>query len=135
MLDSDPEMLIVGRYLRRARRYSGKSQHRLALDSNVSQSMVSRTERGLAPGMRLERFVAIAESLGRLFPLGMCPHDHECAWQPIKPPVHQTSAVERLLAILLAPDTREPEAPDGPVTLDDSLVGSVDDVLDDKETP
>ena len=128
-------MLIVGRYLRRARRYSGKSQHRLALDSNVSQSMVSRTERGLAPGMRLERFVAMAGSLGRLFPLGVCPHDHECGWQPVRPPAHQASAVERLLAVLLAPDTKAAGDSNASVIVDDLLVGSVDDAVDGNEKP
>ncbi len=49
------------------------------------QSMVSRTERARAPAMGLERFVDMCVVLGRLFPLGACPHDHECGWQPIRP--------------------------------------------------
>jgi len=36
--------------------------------------------------MALERFVDMCLVLGRLFPLGVCPHDHSCGWQPAKPP-------------------------------------------------
>ena len=51
--------------------------------------------------MQLERLTTLGEVLGRAFPLGFCPHEHECAWQPIKPPEHQTTDVERLLKLLL----------------------------------
>ena len=67
--------------------------------------MVSRFERGFAPGMRTEKLVAIARALDRLFPFGTCPHDHECAWQPIRPPQHQVTAAEELIASILAPAT------------------------------
>lgn len=103
-LEPDPRLVFVGRYLRRARRYAGKSQQRVANESGVTQSQVSRAERGLAPAMGLIRLVMMSETLGRLFPLGTCPHDHECAWQPIRPPEHRTTAVERLLTLLAEPD-------------------------------
>lgn len=89
--------------------------------------MVSRAERGVAPGMGLKRLVMMSEPLGRLFPLGTCPHDHECAWQPIKPPEHVVSDVERLLALLMTPsDEKESDSnifegdpPTSRVTVDD----------------
>jgi transcriptional regulator with XRE-family HTH domain len=110
-LAPDPKLVLIGRYLRRARRYAQKSQQRVADETGVTQSMVSRAERGLAPGMRFVRFARMCEALGRLFPLGACPHDHDCAWQPIKPPKHQTSAVERLIALLLDPNAESRQEP------------------------
>ena len=107
--------------------------------------MVSRAERGLAPAMGVGRLVRLCDALGRLFPLGACPHDHECAWQPIKPPERQTTAVERLVALLHNPwDELQPEPPDETrgepleeplisVTLDDLSVGSVHGPLDSDE--
>jgi transcriptional regulator with XRE-family HTH domain len=97
--EAEPDLIALGRYLRRARRYSGKSQARVALDANVSQSMVSRVERGVAPGMPLEKFVAVVKALGRLFPLGACPHGHECAWQLIRPPQRDKEAAERFVGV------------------------------------
>lgn len=151
-LAPDPALVIIGRYLRRARGYALKSQERVGHETGVSQSMVSRAERGLAPGMGFGRFVQMCEALGRLFPLGTCPHEHECAWQPIKPPQHRTTDVERLLALILDPDPNffdrptpdsevdRPVHADGPtwvppisVTLDDLSVGSEDDGADGSE--
>jgi hypothetical protein len=100
-LAPDPALVLVGRYLRRARRYARKSQQRVANESGVTQSMVSRAERGLAPGMSLLRLVKMCVPLDRLFPLGACPHDHDCAWQPIKPPERQSTAVSRLVEMIL----------------------------------
>jgi len=40
-------------------------------------------------------------ALGRLFPLGFCPHDHKCAWQPIRPPEQRTSDAQSLIDRLL----------------------------------
>lgn len=84
-LDAGTPLIHLGRYFRRSRAYSGLSQAHLAEKAGVSQSMVSRTERARAPAMALERFVDMCLVLGRLFPLGACPHDHECGWQPIRP--------------------------------------------------
>jgi DNA-binding XRE family transcriptional regulator len=84
-LDAGSPLVHVGRYLRRSRAYAGLSQAQLAAKAGVSQSMVSRAERARAPAMGLERFVDMCVVLGRLFPLGACPHDHECGWQPIRP--------------------------------------------------
>jgi hypothetical protein len=102
-LEPDPPLISVGRYFRRARLLAGLSQQRLADKARVSQSSVSRTERGLGPAMGFEHFVDMTVELDRLFPFGVCPHDHECPWQPIKPPEHQTTAVERLVEKILSP--------------------------------
>jgi transcriptional regulator with XRE-family HTH domain len=80
----DP-LVLLGRYLRRSRYFVEKSQQRLADDTGVSQSMISRAERGRAPSMRTDKLVALGGGLGRIFPLGCCPHNHDCAWQPARP--------------------------------------------------
>jgi hypothetical protein len=85
-LTPDAPLIHIGRYFRRSRAYAGISQTQLAGMANVTQSMVSRVERARAPGMAFERFVEMCLVLGRLFPLGTCPHDHRCGWQPIQPP-------------------------------------------------
>jgi DNA-binding XRE family transcriptional regulator len=85
-LTPDAPLIHIGRYFRRSRAYAGISQAQLAAKSSVSQSMVSRVERARAPGMAFERFVDMCLVLGRLFPFGVCPHDHRCGWQPIQPP-------------------------------------------------
>jgi DNA-binding XRE family transcriptional regulator len=86
LLSPDAPLVYIGRYFRRSRAYSGLSQDQLAGKADVSQSMVSRVERGRAPGMAFDRFVDMCLALGRLFPFGVCPHDHRCGWQPIAPP-------------------------------------------------
>jgi len=83
-LTPEPPLMLVGRYLWRARMLAGKTQQQVADETGVSQSMVSRAERAVAPGMPLDRFVAMCLALDRLFPFGVCPHDHECSWQPIR---------------------------------------------------
>lgn len=93
-------LVLTGRYLRRARRLASKTQQQLAAESGISQAMISRAERGRAPGMSLERFVRLCQPLGRLFPLGTCPHDHDCAWQPIKPPDAEQARAKKLLDYL-----------------------------------
>jgi hypothetical protein len=82
----DAPLIHIGRYFRRSRAYAGLSQVQLAGKANVTQSMVSRVERARAPAMAFERFVDMGLALGRLFPFGVCPHDHHCGWQPIQPP-------------------------------------------------
>ena len=81
----DAPLVLIGRYFRRSRAYAGISQTQLASMANVSQSMVSRLERARAPAMAFERFVDMGLVLGRLFPLGVCPHEHRCGWQPVPP--------------------------------------------------
>jgi transcriptional regulator with XRE-family HTH domain len=85
----DPETAgrsLLGRYIRRSRRLAGLTQQQLADKAGVSQSMVSRAERGLAPAMATVRLVRMVQPLARFFPFGVCPHDHNCSWQPVKPP-------------------------------------------------
>ena len=79
----DPHMIALGRMMRRARRLAGLSQDRVEAISGVSQSAISRFERGLAPGMTIERLLRIASAVGVSFPFGFCPHPHRCVWFPI----------------------------------------------------
>lgn len=62
------------------------SQTRLEEGSGVDQGLISRLERGLAPTTRVEKLVALSAALGRALPLGYCPHEHWCQWQPAPPP-------------------------------------------------
>jgi len=101
-LSPGPQLVLVGRYLWRARMLSGKTQQCVANESGVSQSMVSRAERAVAPGMPFERFVAMCQPLDRLFPLGVCPHDHECAWQPIQRDRVDADDASRFIAYLMS---------------------------------
>jgi transcriptional regulator with XRE-family HTH domain len=71
-----------GRLVRRARQCAGLSQQRLAERAAVSQTAVSRLERGVAPRLPLERLLALQQVLGGCLPLGVCPHEHTCIWQP-----------------------------------------------------
>jgi len=71
-----------GAALRRARHCAGLSQQRLALLAGVSQTLISRLERGQAAHVGLSRILAIQTALGGCLPLGFCPHDHACIWQP-----------------------------------------------------
>ena len=98
---SHAPFLVVGRYLRRSRRYAQLTQRALAAGAGISQSMVSRLERGRAPTAPFQRFLMAANALGRLFPLGFCPHDHRCAWQPIRPPEPRTGDAQRFIDRLL----------------------------------
>ena len=75
-----PEMVRVGARFRNGRHQLGISQRRLSELSKVSQSVISRFERGLVTGITAERLVRIANALGHAFPFGFCPHDHQCAW-------------------------------------------------------
>ena len=94
-------LVILGRYIRRSRRQRQITQAELAERAGVSQSMVSRIERGAAASVPLERFLAICMALGRLFPLGACPHDHPCAWVPVRIAERAQTDPERLLHALL----------------------------------
>jgi transcriptional regulator with XRE-family HTH domain len=81
-LAPDPELVLLGRYLRRSRLLAERSQDEVSRQSGVSQSGISQAEHGLAGGMTLRRFTRMVRPLDRLFPLGQCPHDHVCPWQP-----------------------------------------------------
>jgi transcriptional regulator with XRE-family HTH domain len=54
----------VGRQVFFARIWQGLSQRQLEYLCRVDQSTISRLERGLAPGLRLERLAAIRAVLG-----------------------------------------------------------------------
>jgi transcriptional regulator with XRE-family HTH domain len=72
-------MMLIGRYVRRSRLLAQMTQQQLADQAGVSQSMVSRLERGVEPAVEAARLVQVVRPLARLFPLGACPHDHNCA--------------------------------------------------------
>jgi transcriptional regulator with XRE-family HTH domain len=100
---------ILGRYIRRSRRQLRLTQAAFAGRAGVSQSMVSRLERGVATQLPLDRLLAISAALGRMFPFGACPHDHPCSWQPVRPPESNSTEPGRLLEYLLA-QSGEPDA-------------------------
>lgn len=69
-----------GTEFRRCRIYAGLSQVVLAERSGVSQSTISRLERGLASSAAMFKLVRISDSMGDGFPFAFCPHPHYCAW-------------------------------------------------------
>jgi transcriptional regulator with XRE-family HTH domain len=80
-----PETIEVGQRFRVGRRQAGLSQRRVADRSGISQSEISRLERGMTPGMSAYRVFAIALALGDRFPFGVCPHPHRCAYSIERP--------------------------------------------------
>ena len=75
-----PEMVIFGARFRNARILTGWSQRDVAREAGVSQTAVSRLERGLATGMSAERVIRIAAAIPA-FPFGYCPnHKTGCAY-------------------------------------------------------
>lgn len=58
------------------------SQMSLEWRSGVDQSLISRLELGKAPHASLERVVRLGQALGNNFPLGHCPHEHQCLYRP-----------------------------------------------------
>jgi transcriptional regulator with XRE-family HTH domain len=78
-LPPDPDFSIVGARFRNGRQQRGITQRRLADLAGVSQSVVSRFERGLVRRASAERIVRMALALGPDFPFGFCPHDHTCS--------------------------------------------------------
>jgi transcriptional regulator with XRE-family HTH domain len=80
-----PSLEIFGQRIRQGRHRVGLSQRQLANRSGVSQSTISRLERGRCIGLAFIRLVAICSAMGSDFPFGSCPHDHHCRW-PTSPP-------------------------------------------------
>jgi transcriptional regulator with XRE-family HTH domain len=78
----DPHLLAFGQYVKRSRYLARMTQRQLSDESGVDQGQISRLERALAPSMRVDRVVKLSGTLGRSFPLGYCPHQHWCHWQP-----------------------------------------------------
>jgi len=70
-----------GMELRRCRQQAGWSQTQLSERSGVSQSTISRLERGKAPAAAMVKLVYLSDALEYYFPLGYCPHGHDCAWK------------------------------------------------------
>jgi transcriptional regulator with XRE-family HTH domain len=78
----DPLLLAFGQYVKRSRYLARMTQRQLADGAGVDQGQISRLERALAPAMSVERVVKLSGVLGQAFPLGYCPHEHWCPWQP-----------------------------------------------------
>ena len=88
--EPDPILEEFGHYVRRARYLILMSQQTLEDETGIAQSQISRLERGFAPGLGVLGLLTLGQGIGRALPLGCCPHEHTCAWQPIKPtPVHR----------------------------------------------
>ncbi len=81
----DPDLLAFGQYVKRGRYLADMTQRELARRSGVEQGLISRLERALAPWAKAERLVKLSAVLGRALPLGYCPHEHWCQWQPAPP--------------------------------------------------
>jgi transcriptional regulator with XRE-family HTH domain len=71
-------LAVIGQALRIARHNAGISQRRLAARSGVSQSAISRIERGSVRGIALLYFARLVLTLGDAMPLVGCPHGHDC---------------------------------------------------------
>ena len=67
-----------GERVRQARHAAGLGQRAVAERSGVSQSTISRLERGKVAHLPLVRLLALAHASGRSLPVGACPHDHSC---------------------------------------------------------
>ena len=107
--EPEPALLAFGQYIKRGRYLGRMSQQRLADEAKVDQGQISRLERALAPAMGIERVVRLSKVLGRALPLGYCPHEHWCEWQPgpaappERPPLSDADKA-RYLELLLSTD-------------------------------
>ena len=79
-LPPEPDFVLVGARFRNGREVRKLTQRQVADMSGISQSVVSRFERGLVRRASAERIVRIALVLGPSFPFGFCPHDDGCPW-------------------------------------------------------
>ena len=77
----------VGKRFRLGRQQAGMSQRSVAFKAGVSQSEISRFERGMTPHMSAYKVLEIGLALGPRFPFGYCPHDHQCAYARPSPEV------------------------------------------------
>jgi DNA-binding XRE family transcriptional regulator len=80
-----PGMVLLGARFRNGRMMAGVSQRHIAELSGVSQTAISRLERGLATGMSAERLIRIADAIGESFPFGYCPHHRRGCPYPLDP--------------------------------------------------
>lgn len=69
--------------LRRCRLRCGLSQVKLADLSGVSQSSISRLERGRAPYAGLHLILRLGAAMEGQLPLAFCPHRHSCGWEQL----------------------------------------------------
>ncbi len=83
-----PAMQEMGARIRAGRHAAGISQRAVADRAGVSQSEVSRLERGRGGNISTYRFVAICFAIGQSFPFGNCPHNHNCPHTRPTAPVH-----------------------------------------------
>jgi hypothetical protein len=86
----------LGQAIRDARRDLRLTQDHLERLSGIDQTAISRLERGLSPNAPLHRLVALGLALRPCLPVGTCPHDHRCRWQPF--PADRAASIEPLSA-------------------------------------
>ena len=85
--EGERDLALLRRFgveFRRCRIYAGLTQARLAELSGVSQSTISRIERGKASSASLIKLVRISDVMLTGFPLGYCPHPHLCPWNRLE---------------------------------------------------
>lgn len=81
MSDRDTSALqMLGHAVRIGRQRAALSQRSLAAISEVSQSGISRLERGRVWGMGAIYLARIIWTLRDALPLGGCPHGHQCEY-------------------------------------------------------
>lgn len=86
---SPHEQSLIDRFgmeFRRCRSLTGMTQAELGERVSVAQSTISRLENGLAPGISFITLLRLSDRMRGYFPLGHCPHQHDCVFQPLKPP-------------------------------------------------
>jgi hypothetical protein len=88
--ERDAFLALIGSGLRRERHRLDWSQRKLAEVAGVDQSLISRLENGLAPGIRYERFIRILWALG--WPVTRRESERAGWWEPppLRPPWHGT---------------------------------------------
>ena len=100
-------LAVIGHAVRIARERSALSQRRLAARADVSQSAISRMERGAVRGIGLVYFARVVTALAEAMPLVGCPHGHGCEYD------RQWRSVIRQVVPDLAPRRRF-ESVEGP---------------------
>jgi transcriptional regulator with XRE-family HTH domain len=103
------QLIAFGKVVRRARASAGLSQAQLGERSGVSQSTISRLERGHVPHLTLITVLGLASALGRALPVGLCPHPHDCLWQPSGEGLLELAAAE-IAEVLAAEEERRRSA-------------------------
>ena len=95
-----------GDVVRQARTSTGMGQRDLAERCGVSQSTISRLERGGVARLPLVRLLSLSFALDGRVPIGACPHGHACAWPRHLPERPMLPTMEALIALADAESRR-----------------------------